>query len=390
MSPGTILFLLIIIWICWRIYRWANPPSSKSGKADKQSVSAPRITVTVTSSSANSEGTDLGELTVSSKGEWILNPKSAFPLTVYGIDEAVARNVKSVCDQKRFEGEWSLTMALIPLVARSNLRCKEVDGYIGKFKLTYSNKLEELKRSSAEWTEASERDRKDLLGDFRRIAVQSLDIQPNCDLVALFECEPQDSTIDDALIDRFGYETLQLYFRYAKDLAKVYQVPSEYRSQREGFDKLAQHGLAMRGTDIPFPAILETLKLKDMRDIVADLDPPKWTRKAQAIEYLLDVSDIKQRAGKLVAYRELFQLKPLPPEFVGIELESLSSSWRYTEAVASLISRTYIVEACAPGIYIVTASMVPRLKVGNGITMERRAHFVSERRLNLVLRNSDP
>lgn len=212
------------------------------------------------------------------------------------------------------QGTYALADTLIPIIARSNLHCKEIDEYIRKFKPQYLNKIEELKRSSTEWTSASERDREDLLANFRQQSIELIDIRPYCDLEVLFECEPEDITLDDSLIDRFGFENLQLYLRYAGKADKVLVIPSDHK-ERSRFERLVDLELAIRGKDIPLPAILEAIKLKDINIWVADLIQKPFTRKAKAIEFLLNLSDIRERIGKVLAFRELFQLRPLPDEF---------------------------------------------------------------------------
>lgn len=305
-------------------------------------VLEPKVTVSITSSPSSDFGMpDTGTITSTKDGGWVLNPKSTFPLTIYGIDQSTAEEVKRLLDEGCSLGTYAHAHTLIPIVARSNLRCKEVDQYIKKFKPLYLQSLGELKQSSAEWATASEKDREDLLTSFRQEAIESLDVQPYCDLETLFEGEPTDVTIDDALIDKYGYENLQLYLRYAGKLDKVRVIPANHY-ERKGFEKLVALGLAVRGSDIPFSAILETLKLKQMKELVADLNPPPFRRKAQAIEFLLSVPNIKERTGKVVAFRELFQLQPLPDDFSDIDLNQISAGWKYVSEIAILLAHTYV------------------------------------------------
>lgn len=322
---------LFLFWILRRRGRSSASPGHDLSRSD--------IT------GAGSRGSDtasVGALTAGPEGSWILNPKSSLPLSLDGIDRQQAELFRAVCEEKRYIGTDGLTRALMPLIARSNLRCLEVEEYVSQHRPQYIKSLQSLQEASREWQEAAERDRQDLLTELQETALRTLHIRPDCDLVALFERAPQDATFDDALLDRYGMETLQFYLRYAGDLKRVHVVPVENDAFRKSFEQLAQVGLATRGKDIPLQDILNTLKLKDMAALAADLSPPKWSRKAQAIEYLLAVPDIIDRAGKVLAFRELFQLKPLPSIFANIDLALISSSWRHAEAVAWLIARTYI------------------------------------------------
>lgn len=292
--------------------------------------------------SGSTDLASVGPLTSTTGGGWILNPRSPLPLTIEGVGREQAEVFRAICEEKRFTGTDGLTRALIPLIARSNLRCREVEDYVRQYRPQYQKALHALQQTSPEWQAAAEPDREDLLPELQRAALQTLNIRPDCDLIALFECAPQDATFDDVLLDRYGMDTLQFYLRYADDLKRVHVVPVEADGFRKSFESLAQIGLAARGRDIPLQDILHTMKLKDMGALVSDLNPPKWSRKAQAVDYLCTVPDILDRAGKVLAFRELFQIKPLPLEFAHIDLALLSSSWRHAEAVAWLIARTYI------------------------------------------------
>lgn len=341
-----VLLAIVVLVIIWAATRGMS--ARREAGTVKTRPSEPKITVPIqTTPSSSFDNPDTGPVTATSDGGWVLNPKSTFPLTVYGIDRATAEDLKRLLDQGYSLGTYDHARALVPLIARSNLRCKEVDEYIRRFKPQYLKTLEELKRSSGEWASASEPDREDLLSTFRQQAIDSLEVRPAvCDLETLFESEPLDTTIDDALIDRFGFETLQLYLRYAGNLAKVHVIPADHYD-RDGFEKLVKVGLAIRGAEIPLSGILETLKLKDLKELVADLHPPSFRRKAQAIDFLMKLPDVKEGISKVVAFRELFQLKPLPAEFSHIDLDQISASWSCAHEIATLIAHTYVVAGYA-------------------------------------------
>jgi hypothetical protein len=280
-------------------------------------------------------------LTATKDGGWVINPGSPFRLTLYGIDQPMAVQVKHLLDESGTEKHTAEKVhSLFSLILRYNLRCKEIDAYIAEFRPVYLKTLADLQRTSAEWATATEKDRKDLLLSFREQALTSLDIRPRGNLVTLFEDTPSDMKIDDALLDRFGYEALELYMRFAEPQGKLH-VLSQKHSDRVGFEKLVGLGLAVRGADIPLPALVDTLKLKDLKAIVADLEPPALTRKAQAVAYLLSLPDATERVGKIVACSDLFQLRPFPEEFAQVDLQQVASAWRYTREMASLIAETY-------------------------------------------------
>ena len=100
-------------------------------------------------------------------------------------------------------------------------------------------------------------------------------------------------------------------------------------------------GLAIRGTDIPIEYILPNLTLKQMSALVTDIDHPRFTRKAKAIDFLKEVPDLSQRLQKEISFRELFLLQPLPADLSYINLDEVSASWQYAKEISSLLIRTF-------------------------------------------------
>src|SRR3989442_2213171 len=101
------------------------------------------------------------------------------------------------------------------LLAEKNLRWRELEEYLARFRPIYQKQIDHLQRSSPEWSSASDADREDLLAAFRHDAIATLDVQPDCNLAVLLEGSGIDEALDDALVRRYGFENLELYFRYA-------------------------------------------------------------------------------------------------------------------------------------------------------------------------------
>lgn len=331
------LVILIVVWLSFKKQSSIRRIETSNYESPEQKFA---ISIRRTPSSSF-DNPNTGPVSMTFDGGWVLNPTSTFPLTIYGVDRQTAYELKSLLEGGYSLSIYTLSQAIVPIIARSNLRCKEIDDYVKTFKPQYLSRIEELKKSSIEWNTASVKDQIDLLVSFRKQAIESLDIRPYCDLETLFECEPTDATIDDLLIERYGYDNIQLYLRYAGNLEKVHVIPFGHNA-RNGFEKLIEIGLAIRGTDIPLPNILETLKLKEMNDLVDDLIQKPFRRKSEAIEFLMNLPDIQQRLSKIVAFRELFKLKPLPKEFSNIDLSKISKSLRYAKEIATLIAHTYV------------------------------------------------
>lgn len=287
--------------------------------------------------SANLQCADDNAVVAATNNGYIINPQSTFPLTIYNVDRETAIIIKKLLDTKCFIGN---AQELVPVILKTNLRCKEIEDYINTFKPQYFRKIEELKQSSSEWQSASEKDKEDLLAYFREQAIESLDIRPYCDLEVLFECEPEDFTIDDALLERYGYDVLQVYLKYAGDINKVRILPAGH-FERKKFDRLVELGLAINGYEIDSKALLSSLTLKQLNEIAASLQEKPFSRKSKAIEFLASLPDVRGKVGTVIALREVFQLRPLPPEFSHIDLKKISDIWCYVSEIAELITHTY-------------------------------------------------
>ncbi|HEY5174039.1 MAG TPA: hypothetical protein VII95_00560 [Terriglobales bacterium] len=269
-----------------------------------------------------------------------MNPKASFGLTLDAINREAAEEFKAALEEMWESGPYNQRRDLAELITTSNVRVREIETYVANFRPKYLAAIERQKQAAPEWATASEKDREDLLGEFRTKAVDELEIQPNCDLLTLFECEPVDATIDDSLVAKYGFDAAKLYVRHSGKLDKIHTIPADHRD-RPLFEKLVGMGLAIRGHEIPVALLLSKLTLKEMSELVCDLNPPALRRKAAAIEYLESVPDIRSRLGKQVAFRELFQLGPLPPEFASLNLEKVAGTWRYAEQIAHLLTSTY-------------------------------------------------
>ena len=338
MAEIVLLILILSISALFFIIR-SNLKKIKDNKVVAKNIAPETKTSKPISScqSGRSSPANTDSIVKSTGDGWILNPQSTFPLTIYGIDQSVAEETKQILENVYTTGIHEITKNIIPIVARQNLRCKEVDDYVKKFKPIYLKKIEEQKQTSPEWATASNLDKRDLLYEFKNNAIVQLDVQPYCNLEILFEADLSDLTVDDVLIDRYGYEVIRFYLSRKKG---VHTVPADHYD-RKMFEKLTEVGLAVRGENIHFEYILESLKLKELSALVEDLNPPKFSRKAKAIEYLLNLPDLKERLNKSISYRSLFQVQSLPKEFENLDLEKISLSWQYAHELSTLICLTY-------------------------------------------------
>ena len=295
---------------------------------------------------------DTGEpISVGGDNCWVINPQSSFPLTIYPTNRKVAHDIKTLLDH----GDERLRVieSLQSLMLKEGIRCKEVDDYVARFKSTYVTVLDKLKRESTDWSNASESDRPGLLRELRAQAAEMLDVSPAaiCDVPTLFECEP-DSEKVRKLFSAFGLDSVELcrlHGRYDRSARKVYHLGADDRYKRPDFERLFDRGLATRGFDIPIVDILNSITLKDLRTVLGDTNQPSFKRKAEAVEYAAKLADITVRLAKILAFQELFQLRPLPEYLSALASELRSEAavhtQRFVHESSSLIAHTYVMGA---------------------------------------------
>ncbi|MGC8971508.1 MAG: hypothetical protein ACP5K2_04810 [bacterium] len=198
---------IILVFIATSLI-WVASRSITRRKEEKKLLSeaASRI-------SFKPEMIDTGEVTRTEDNGWTLNPKSTFPLTIYGVDEEVANRIKEILDRGLSGDIYRVAENIAPIVARYKIRCKEIDEYIKTFKPIYLRKIEEQMKSYTQWENLSDSERKDLISKFRTNAILSLEIRPYCDIETLFEGDSLDPSSYDELIQKYGYDTIKFYLK---------------------------------------------------------------------------------------------------------------------------------------------------------------------------------
>ena len=330
--------ILIIIFLFVTISKSANKSKNKSlVSTDKKKEYPIKITTSYEDIPSTQEE-KFRPITQDAKGYWILNPGAPFELTLVNADKDTAQEVRDILDNEEIN-DYQKSDKLIAVFAGKNIRVNEIEEYKERYRKIYLLKLEELKEKSPEWSSLGDKDKEDLLINFRKIAIDEIYEKADCDLEVLFESEPQDITLDDDLINDYGFENIQTYLNYASNLDKIRVIPNGSYS-RPMFEKLAEYGLAVRGHELKKEEILSTLTLKEL-NVIANYPEKEYKRKKQAIEYILTIDDLDSTIGKYVALRELFKLNPLPSKYSYIDLQDILSTWDYHAQEVRLLMDTY-------------------------------------------------
>lgn len=317
-------------------------------KSSKKKTSVPKtenlIDVKVTmgnsgnSTASYERGPKFRPVKQDTNGDWRLNPAASFKLTLQNANEEIAKEVRSILDDEK-HGGYRKIEKVTALFAQYNLKVKEIESYKKQYGKQYFELIEEQKANSEEWKVSGEKDREDIMVDFREVAIKSLYERADCDLQVLFEFEPSDITLDDSLIEEYGFENLQVYLQYAENIEKVRVIQND-SYYRPIFDKLVELGLAVKGHELEKEEILMTLTLKEL-NAIAKHPEKEYKRKKQAVEYILELDNVDSLIGKHVSLRELFKLKPLPEKYSSIDMDILSKTWKYHSEEAKLLVDTF-------------------------------------------------
>jgi len=323
------LFWLLVIGVAIWWYL------SQKEKSSSTRVEAPTIKFTITSDIPKYEGVTVG-VKETPDGGFILGQDSPFPITLHGITREDADEIVATLDMG---SDYSRYEKFIQLVARKNIRCKELEAWIAESKVQVRDFVKAHILANEEWKTASELDKQDILHQTQLEAVNQLDTRPadiDAATTLLLE-EPTDITADDELLEKFkdSPDTFKSLLGVLDSGAKVKKFSSD-DYYRKAFEELHKKGLVRRGSEIPMEDILASMAMKQMQEIAGSDAPKKFTRKAQAIETLMALPDLQDRLGKVISFRELFQLKPIN----GLDMNAVAKSFAYSTATAKTIHRT--------------------------------------------------
>jgi len=297
------------------------------------------ITVQVVSDTAP-QAPDVGPVTPTPDGRgWVLNPRAPFHITLTATTGEVASAVRAILDDPEAHSR-DKERSLLGLLLRHNFRVAELDVYLSTWRPRLEADVARRLEAHPEWVSASEPDRADIHAEVEAAALEGLPLRPRDDLRVLFMDQPADLTADDVLLSRYPFDALHLYLEHGGVACPILRIPAD-DFRRPAFDQLVELGLACRGTELDLEAVLETLTLKDMTDLVNDLDHPRFTRRAKATAWLLELDDLRARIGSRVSLRERFQLCGLPADVGPIDPAALARAWRWGEQVCRLLEETW-------------------------------------------------
>ncbi|MBR1834270.1 MAG: hypothetical protein IJ785_02000 [Bacteroidales bacterium] len=273
-----------------------------------------------------------GELRKVSEG-WVINSGMPFELTILDCTKELAQRIKELCE----DGYYKAEKEMLVLFATHNIKVKEIEEYKQKYRKTFFDRYEQLRRESTEYQNADPQDRADMDEEFFQQAQDSLYELASYDAYKLF-CS-YDMTIDDEFLQEYGFDVLNAYFSYANKIGKVAVIGKDNYC-RAAFEKMAETGLAFRGKDIPLEELLTSQTLKTLNEI-ADNPEKEFKRKYQAIEYIIAHPEKQEKLGEYISFRELFKLLPLPEKYANLDLDQVRMMWDCHREEARILLLTY-------------------------------------------------
>lgn len=320
----TALIICLLI-VCFIIYR--KRKKQKTKPVVKIETDNPVVNFV-----AETAAKATGKIRKSNNG-WVINPGMPFELTVIDVEYDRALQVRQLCEQN----DWRANQELVGLFATYNIKIAEIEAYKNKYSPDFFQRFEQLKQQSSEYQNADTQDREDMEEDFMIEAQESIYELPDFDVYKLFQS--YDITIDDELLNEYGFECINAYFSYANKTGKVVTVHKD-SSYRAAFEKMTENGLALREKDIPLEELLGSQTLKTLNDIARCPDK-EFKRKNQAIEYIATNEDAQNRMGDFITYRELFKLLPLPEKYTNIDVDRIRKVWKCHEEEVRILMQTY-------------------------------------------------
>ncbi len=341
-----IVILLLLAAVAWFFLRSRRKETGAGKTRGAATAAGPSARGKVSSDEETADRreieVDVGALTAAGADAWILNPNSPLPITVIGANRDLAEQMRSMLNAA---APWSNKVPeLAFLVARNNVHFKEVDEFVAQNKERFTAEVQRRVSESTEWAGASDKDKLDLLREFREDALDALRTHTGrADLYLLLTGEPRNLADDDALLARFDND-YGLYAFYLSRLGRangVVTVPADDYF-RKSWEALAEKGLARRGKDIPRAMLLEGLRLKDLNAILTGTTAKPLGRKAKAVEACLALPDLDARLHQHISFRESFEAVPPP----GMDVGALGTAFAYANALAEVVQTTYYTGTC--------------------------------------------
>lgn len=319
--------ILSIVLIVFAVFLFVSGMRKMKNKRLPASPSAPRP------ATSNNERETYSAPIQKTPDGWILNPDTPFELTVLNATKDIAQTIREICDSGY---NHNAEQQLLSVFVSNNISIKEIEEYKNQYAPIYNSRLNQLIADNKEYEQMGARDKEVLLKSFRTQALDSIFELPDIDIENLFA--EQDLTIDDKLVARYGFESMNVYLSYYNKVGSVVSVGHDAYN-RNVFEQMSQNGLAIQGKNIPLNDVLAAQTLKTLNQIASNPDKI-YRRKDEAIDYILANDERVNTIENYVAFSELFELVPLN-ELHEDETAKILDLWDYYRTEIKLLLHTF-------------------------------------------------
>lgn len=262
-----------------------------------------------------------------------------YPLTIEGVSRDVVARIDTLLSPPGpiRPREWKAEIAL--LYSRHNFRCKEVESFLSDLRSQFErekaaalSKVDMSKLNDKERASATAEAEEDAIGRLH----SSLCLRWE-DLGVLMRDRPADMRVDDQIASAVDGDA-ELLDTYMWLLAGNGVIQVQDSGLRARLNALQARGLVRNGRDIPLERLTDRVSLAALNEAVADVAPKKFTKKADAIAFLMQQPDAQNRIRDMLPWRDLYEV--IPPS--GVDTQAAVAAYRYAIEYASLIVTTAV------------------------------------------------
>jgi len=263
---------------------------------------------------------------------FLINKNDSFELTLYNAEQLIIQKVIKIIKDNN---SWNKSNNILPLFSLYDIKCKEVDEYILKYKPLYFDTLQKHLNKSKEYQNSTEKDKEIIENEIKEKVINKLPERADCNLEVLFKYSDIDFSIDNSIVEKYGFELVSKYFGLIHYKDKIIT-----HLERKDFEDLIKADLVITSEQIEQEEILNCQSLKTL-NLICEKEDGFFKRKNKAIEYFKENEMLLINFGKYIATRNIFKLKALPEEFKDLDIEKIENHWIFLEEYIHLITNTY-------------------------------------------------
>lgn len=269
----------------------------------------------------------------------IIMAATHYPLTIEGASRDVVARIDTLLSPPSpiRPREWKAEIAL--LYSRHNFHCKEVESFLSDLRSQFERE-KAAALSKVDMSKFNDKERASAIAEAEDDAIERLQ-SSLClrweDLGVLMRDRPADMGVDDQIAAAVDGDA-ELLDTYMWLLAGNGVIQVQDSGLRARLNALQARGLVRNGRDIPLERLTDRVSLAILNEAVADVAPKRFTKKADAIAFLMQQPDAQSRIRDMLPWRDLYEV--IPPS--GVDTQAAVAAYRYAIEYASLIVTTAV------------------------------------------------